>query len=84
MGIICIQEAAYWSMNMHSYKFGLPGPGGASYYGPYEVNSHFPRMDMSRRPWDYPLMTNSDVPPTTATLPEETVDEESDATTEEC
>ncbi|KAL6129910.1 hypothetical protein ACLB2K_068292 [Fragaria x ananassa] len=76
-------EAAYWSMNMNSYKFGLTGPESTSYCSPYEVNTHFPRMDMSRRAWEYPLMTNSEEPATTATQPEENVVEESDATTEE-
>ncbi|XP_061997920.1 E3 ubiquitin-protein ligase BIG BROTHER [Rosa rugosa] len=77
------QASAYWSMNMHSYKFGLSGPGNTSYYGPYEVNPHFPRMDMSRRAWEYPLMTNSEEPATTASQPEETVVEEVDVITEE-
>ncbi|CAK9139348.1 unnamed protein product [Ilex paraguariensis] len=56
------QETAYWSMNMNSYKFGLPGPGSTSYYGLYEINDYLPRMDFSRRAWEYPSMANIEEP----------------------
>lgn len=53
------QESVYWSMNMHSYKFGLSGPGN-TYYGPYEVNDHLPRAEASRSAWDYPSTINEE------------------------
>lgn len=53
-------------MNMNSYKFGFSGPeSSTSYYGLYEVNDHLPRMDVSRRAWEYPpMMTTEEVPAT--------------------
>lgn len=46
------QENVYWSTNTNSYKFELSGPG-SMYYGHYDVNDHLPRMDVSRRAWEY-------------------------------
>ncbi|KAG2668638.1 hypothetical protein I3760_14G001500 [Carya illinoinensis] len=53
------QESAYWSTNMSSYKFGLSGPG-SSYYGPYEVNEHLPRTEVSMSVWEYPSTMNQE------------------------
>lgn len=61
-GPIHDQENMYWSMNAIPYKFGLPGLGSASYYGPYEVNDPYPRMDVSRRVWEYPSTVNVEEP----------------------
>lgn len=62
-------------MNMNSYKFGFSGPGSTSYYGHYEVNDHLPRMDVSRRVWEYPsnMMTTEELP-TTDSQPEDVED----------
>lgn len=46
-------------MNMHSYKFGISGLGN-TYYGPYEVNDHLPRAEVSRSAWDYPSTINEE------------------------
>ena len=56
---LSVQESVYWSMNMHSYKFGISGPGN-TYYGPYEVNDHLPRAEVSRSAWDYPSTINEE------------------------
>ncbi|KAA8520251.1 hypothetical protein F0562_014507 [Nyssa sinensis] len=76
------QETAYWSMNMNLYKFGLSTPG-STYYGPYEVNDDLPRMDVSRRAWEYPSVMNVEEPTAidiqsggTATLSMHTIPEE--------
>lgn len=61
-GPVIDQEAAYWSMNMNSYKFGLSGPPSIPYYGVYEVNDYFPRTDVSRSTWEYPLAMNVEEP----------------------
>ncbi|PON81354.1 43kDa postsynaptic protein [Trema orientale] len=65
------QESLYWSMNMNSYKFGFSGPASTSYYGHYEVNDHLPRMDVSRRTWEYPPMMTAEDVPTTDSQPED-------------
>ncbi|KAM7509003.1 hypothetical protein LguiA_019456 [Lonicera macranthoides] len=62
MGSIHDQDAAYWSMNMNYYKFGLPGPGSTPYYGLYEVNNYLPRMDLNRRAWEYPTVMSVEEP----------------------
>lgn len=78
------QETAYWSMNMHSYKFGPSGPGSNSYYGNYyEVNDHLPRMDVSRRTWEHPSVMNSEEPANIDSHPEEE-DAVAEAVPEEC
>ncbi|KAK7243582.1 hypothetical protein RIF29_38387 [Crotalaria pallida] len=59
------QESANWSMNMNPYKFGLPGPGSTSYYGSYDVNGHFPRMEINRGEWEYPSTMTMEEPATT-------------------
>lgn len=64
------QESVYWSMNMNPYKFGFSGPENAYYYGPYEVNDHLPRMEASRRNWEYASTMNNEEPTTTDTQPE--------------
>lgn len=79
-----IQESVYWSMNMNSYKFGFSGPGSTSYYGPYEVNDHLPRMDVSRRAWECPSMMNTEEPPTTDSQLEGDAVMEVHDTPEEC
>lgn len=56
------QDNVYWSMNANPYKFGMPGPGNTSYYGGYEVNDHFHRMDVSRRTWEYPSTLSIEEP----------------------
>ncbi|KAM1589653.1 hypothetical protein ACFX10_028520 [Malus domestica] len=78
------QETAYWSMNMSSYKFLPSGPGSTSYYGTYEVNDHLPRMDVSRRSWEYPTVTNPEEPATSDSQPEEDAVMEAQAVPEEC
>ncbi|KAK2994817.1 hypothetical protein RJ640_015776 [Escallonia rubra] len=55
-------ETAYWSMNMNAYKFGLSGPGSTPHYGLYEANDYLPRMDLSRRAWEYPSVINVEEP----------------------
>lgn len=82
--MLFVQESVYWSMNMNSYKFGFSGPGSTSYYGAYEVNDHFPRMDVSRRAWEYPSMMNTEEPPTTDSQLEEDVIMGVHDTPEEC
>ena len=62
--LFCVQESAYWSMNMNSYKFGFSGLGSSSYYGPLEVNDHLARMEVSRSGWEYPS-TMDEEPATT-------------------
>ncbi|EOX96697.1 hypothetical protein QUC31_005705 [Theobroma cacao] len=57
------QENIYWSMSMNAYKFGFSGPE-STFYSPYEVSDHLPRMDVSRRTWDYPSTLNSEEPAT--------------------
>ncbi|KAJ4711633.1 E3 ubiquitin ligase BIG BROTHER like [Melia azedarach] len=69
-GSIHDQESVYWSMNMNPYKFGFSGPENAYYYGPYEVNDHLPRMEASRRNWEYASTMNNEEPTTTDTQPE--------------
>lgn len=82
--ILSVQETAYWSMNMHSYKFGPSGPGSNSYYGNYyEVNDHLPRMDVSRRTWEHPSVMNSEEPANIDSHPEEE-DAVAEAAPEEC
>ena len=77
-------------MNMNSYKFGYSGPESTSYYGSYEVNDHLPRMDVSRRAWEYPSMVTEESLPTTNSQPEgdENADADAEAevhaTPEEC
>ncbi|KAK6928716.1 Zinc finger, RING-type [Dillenia turbinata] len=58
------QESMYWSMNSNSFKFGYPSLGSTSYYSSYEVNDHLPRMEVSRRAWDYPLTMQIEEPTT--------------------
>ncbi|KAL6964835.1 RING-type E3 ubiquitin transferase [Sarracenia purpurea var. burkii] len=55
------QENAYWSMNINSYKFEVPGQGSA-YFDYYEVNDHLSRMDINRRTWEYPSALNVEEP----------------------
>ena len=62
--ILSVQEGVYWSMNMNPYKFGLSGPGSTSYYGSYEVNDHFPRMEINRGQWEYPSTMTVEEPAT--------------------
>ncbi|XP_022756777.1 E3 ubiquitin ligase BIG BROTHER-like isoform X2 [Durio zibethinus] len=62
-GLMHDQENMYWSMNMTAYKFGFSGLE-STFYSPYEVNDHFPRMDVSRRTWDYPSMLILEEPAT--------------------
>ncbi|KAK4285512.1 hypothetical protein QN277_002203 [Acacia crassicarpa] len=62
-GPIPYQE--YWSMNMNPYKFGLSGPDSASYYGSYEEDNSFPRLEVDRGEWEYPLTTTIEEPTTT-------------------
>ncbi|XP_068328522.1 E3 ubiquitin-protein ligase BIG BROTHER-like [Pyrus communis] len=78
------QESAYWSMNMGSYKFLPSGPESTSYYSTYEVNDHLPRMDVSRRTWEYPSVMNAEKPANTDSQPEEDSVMEAQATPEEC
>jgi E3 ubiquitin-protein ligase BIG BROTHER-like protein len=59
-----VQESAYWSMNMNAYKFGFSGLGSSSYCGPYEVNDHLARTEVSRSGWEYPS-TMDEEPSTT-------------------
>lgn len=61
------QEHAYWSMNMSSYKYGLPAVGNMPYYDPYEVHNYAPtpRMDVNRSAWEYPVMMNVTEPAST-------------------
>ncbi|KAL5550202.1 hypothetical protein UlMin_000378 [Ulmus minor] len=71
-GPLLDQESLYWSMNMNAYKFGFPGPASTSYCGPYEVNDHLPRVDVSRMVWEYPLVMNTEeLPATNSQLGEE-------------
>lgn len=79
-----IQESVYWSMNMNPYKFGFTGSGSTSYYGPYEVNDHLPRMDVSRRTWECPSIMNIEEPPTTDSQLGEDADMGVHDTPEEC
>lgn len=58
-------------MNMHSYRFGLSGPGSTSHYGMYEVNDDLTRMDFSTRAWEYPSVMNVEEPTAVATPYEE-------------
>ncbi|GMY22416.1 E3 ubiquitin-protein ligase BIG BROTHER-like [Fagus crenata] len=76
------QESAYWSMNMHSYKFGVSGPG-STYYGSYEVNDHLPRAEVSRSAWEYPPTINEE-PATTDSQSEGDAVMGVHATPEEC
>lgn len=46
---------------MNSYKYGQSDPEG-HYYGVYEDNSLAPRMDSSRRVWEYSSMANTEDP----------------------
>ncbi|KAM1018109.1 hypothetical protein ACFX13_040390 [Malus domestica] len=80
------QETAYWSMNMSSYKVLPSGPESTSYYGTYEVNDHLPRMDVSRRSWEYPSVMNAEEPANTDSHLEEDAVMEAQATPtpEEC
>lgn len=58
-----MQEITYWTMVANSYKFGLSGPGGTSYYGhshAYEVNDHVPRVNGSRRVWENSSAMNNE------------------------
>ncbi|RDX85593.1 E3 ubiquitin ligase BIG BROTHER, partial [Mucuna pruriens] len=64
-GTVFDQESVYWTMNMNPYKFGLFGPGSTSYYDSYEVNDHFPRMEINRGEWEYPSTMTVDEPATT-------------------
>ncbi|KAH9710134.1 E3 ubiquitin-protein ligase BIG BROTHER [Citrus sinensis] len=64
-GPIHDQENVYWSMNMHPYKFGFSGPESNYYYGSYEVNDHLPRIEASRRTWEYASTMNNVEPSTT-------------------
>lgn len=66
-----VQETAYWAMNMNSYKFGLSTPVTPPYYGLYGVNEYLPRMDLSRRAWEYPSMSYNEEPSATEIIPEE-------------
>lgn len=66
------QESAYWSMNMHSYRFGLSGPGSTSHYGMYGVNDELTRMDFSTRAWEYPSVMNIEEP-TAVAMPYEEI-----------
>lgn len=52
-------------MNMNPYKFGLSVPGSTSYYGSYEVNDNFPRMEINRGEWEYPSTLTVEEPATT-------------------
>ncbi|KAJ9558372.1 hypothetical protein OSB04_012986 [Centaurea solstitialis] len=58
LALYSAQENAYWSMNMSSYKYGLPAHGSIPYYDPYEVQNYVPRMDLNRSAWEYPVMMN--------------------------
>lgn len=64
-----VHESVYWSMNMNPYKFGLSGPGSTSYYGSYEVNDLYPRMEMNRGEWEYPSTLTVEEPATTTDSP---------------
>lgn len=68
-------------MNMNSYKFGYSGPESTSYYGSYEVNDHLPRMDVSRRAWEYQSMMTEEGLPTrdSPTEGDENADADADA-----
>ncbi|KAI3742918.1 hypothetical protein L1987_60617 [Smallanthus sonchifolius] len=60
------QVNAYWSMNMSSYKYGLPAAHGSiPYYDPYEVHNYVPRMDLNRSAWEYPVMMHVTEPSST-------------------
>ena len=68
---------------MNAYKFGFPGPASTSYCGPYEVNDHLPRVDVSRMVWEYPsVMNTEELPATDSQLGEE--EASGVGTTEEC
>lgn len=56
------QESAYWSANMNLYRFGTSGYGGTTFYTPYEVNNNIPRVDVSRRTWEYPSAISMESP----------------------
>lgn len=62
--MLSMQESVYWSMNMNPYKFGLAGLGSLSYYDSYEVNEHFPRMEVNWGEWEYPSTVTVDEPAT--------------------
>ncbi|XVF33738.1 hypothetical protein REPUB_Repub17cG0194400 [Reevesia pubescens] len=62
-GMMHDQENIYQSMSMNAYKFGFSGLE-SSFYSTNEVNDHLPRMDVSRRTWDYPSTLNSEEPAT--------------------
>ncbi|OIV98974.1 hypothetical protein TanjilG_29377 [Lupinus angustifolius] len=64
-----VQESIYWSMNMNPYKFGLSCPGNTSYYDCYEVDGHFPRMEINRAGWEYPSVMINEEPATSDSPP---------------
>lgn len=64
-----IQESAYWSLHMNSYRYGLSSSE-SMYYGVYEDNDSAPRMDFSRRAWEYPSMATTE-DPITVDIPSE-------------
>lgn len=63
------QESVYWSMHMNPYKFSMSGPGSTSYYAPYEVNDHLPRMEVDREDWEFSSIMMNEEPTTTYSLP---------------
>ncbi|PKI31664.1 E3 ubiquitin-protein ligase BIG BROTHER [Punica granatum] len=56
------QESAYWCMNMNLYKFGTSSYGGTTFYPPYGVSDNIPRVDVSRRTWEYPSTISIEAP----------------------
>ncbi|KAG9149454.1 hypothetical protein Leryth_026554 [Lithospermum erythrorhizon] len=58
------QGAAYWLMNMDSYRYGLSGQASTSYYGHYEVGHPFPHIGQGVRAWEYPPMMTIEEPTT--------------------
>lgn len=83
-GLMQDQETAYWAMNMNSYKFGLSAPGTTPYYGLYGVNDYLPRMDLSRRAWEYPSISYNEEPTATEIISEENAVPTMQAIPEEC
>ncbi|GJR98129.1 RNA-directed DNA polymerase, eukaryota [Tanacetum coccineum] len=78
------QDNAYWSMNMNSYKYGLPAHGGVPYYDPYQVHNYVPRMDLNRSAWEYPVMMNVTEPASTDVQSAESSAPSMQAIPEEC
>ncbi|GAA0162831.1 hypothetical protein LIER_18842 [Lithospermum erythrorhizon] len=61
-GVVHDQDAAYWSTNMSSYRYGLSSQPSTSYYGLYEADHFLPHMDQSVRLWEYPTMMTIEDP----------------------